>query len=641
MRHLALLSLLCVLPWPVLAAQTLAVLPLEEGAGSEEYAGLGNALAGMLVSDLSRVETLQLVERSRLEDILGEIALGDGGFLDPATAQELGQGLGAELVITGSYSVVGATFLMDARVVEVESAAVLGAADAQGTVEDFVTVEKDLVEALLEELELAVSSSVRRKMLTATPTEIFQAFASYGEGLDHEAAGRVDAARGAFEQALELDPEFELARDAVASMRASVEDEQARRARQRRDHDSIVRQRVLDAIPDERERPPKHTHDVQSLAGFGLRLLVLEDLGLHCQQYDEMWHYLDSVDWQVSQPPAKKGHDLFETTMLRAIEWEMIKEPHSLRTIPFDDPDVADMPSLFRDAAWFVLDLDATQPADPKGHGLIAAMQRCYTPAEQLEQAERILARTRETATADIEQSRHTPGVTLGDHLYTAWAILRAKHFGANEEVSSRLESTLDRMTTEEGRSWATNRLRDAAQKGDYWDHQRAARHGLDNDEIVALGQALVDGQGGPIDWSDAACAGVAAQTKPVAEWNVKRHAEALAEGVDGDEMDTLLGSWGYQYGTLMLLGCVQGHEGRIADVYEAYAYVSTADQRAREDRAEEERCVQAFARVEEIADPSRLESMAGNDAYLNQQIKYVLDWYFGALVLHRCVDEL
>ncbi len=641
MRHLALMTLLCAVPGFAPAAQTLAVLPLEEGAGSEEFAGLGNALAGMLVSDLSRIETLQLVERSRLEDILGEIALGDGGFLDPSTAQELGRGLGAELVIAGSYSVVGAAFLMDARIVEVESAAVLGAADAQGTVEDFVTVEKDLVEALLDELELAVTSSVRRKMLTATPTENFGAFASYGQGLDHEAAGRVDAARSAFEQALELDPEFELARDAVASMRASVEGEQARLARQRRDEDSIVRQRVLDAIPDERERPPKHTHDVQSLAGFGLRLLVLEDLGLHCQQYDEMWHYLDSVDWQVSQPPAKRGHDLFETTMLRAIEWEMIEEPHTLRTIPFDDPDVADMSSLFHDASRFVLDLDAVQPADPKGHGLIAAMQRCYTPAEQLEQTERILARTRETGTAAIEQSRHTPGVTLGDHVYTAWAILHAKHFGANEEVSRRLQSTLDRMTTEEGRSWATNRLRDAAQKGDYWDHKRAIRAGLTNEEILSLGQALVDGEGGPIDWSDATCAGVAAQTKPVAEWNVKRHAEAQADGLDGEELDTLLGSWGYQYGTLMLLGCVQGHEGKVADVYEAYAYVSTAAQRAREDRAAEERCVEAFERVEEIADPSRLESMAGNDAYLHQQIKYALDWYFGALVLHRCVDEL
>ena len=639
MRQTILVLMACLMPWPASAARTLAVLPLEEGAGSEEYAGLGTALAGMLVSDLSRSDDLQLVERTRLDDLLGEITLGDGGFLDPTTAQQLGRGLGAELVVAGSYSVVAGTFLMDARIVEVESAAVLGAVDSQGTVEDFVTVEKDLIEALLEGLEVAVTSSVRRKMLTAAPTEVFDAFASYGEGLDHEAAGRVQEARAAFEKALQLDPEFAEARDAVSSMRTAVEDEQARLAQQRQDQDSLVRQRVLDEVPDERTRPDGFDHDVRSLAGFGLRLMVLEDLGLHCQQYEEMWHYLERVQWKVSQPAPKKGHDLFETTMLQAIEWEIIEEPHSLRTIPFDEPDVADMAPMFRDTAWFVLDLDAVQPADPNGHGLIAAMQRCYTPAEQLAEVDRILARTRETGTAATEQSSHTPGVTLGDHLYTAWAIIRARHFGASEEVSTRLESTLDRMTTEEGRSWATHRLRDAAAKADYWDMRRVNRLGFTDDEILTLARALVAGEGGPVHWDQPTCASLGAQTKPIADWHVKRHDEAVAKGGDLDTY-SLLGTVGFQYGTLSIMGCLDGHEAKIADVYEAFAYVSLAPQRAREDRAEEPRCLEAFSRVDDIADVSRLENMGGNEAYLNQQIKYVLDWYFGALVSNRCVDE-
>lgn len=108
-RTLIISTLLMLLP-AVAGARTLAVLPLEQGAGSEEYAGLG-------------------------------------------------QGLGAELVVTGSYSVVGETFLLDARVIEVESAAVLEAVDASGSIEDFVVVEKDLVEALLDGLEVEMSSS--------------------------------------------------------------------------------------------------------------------------------------------------------------------------------------------------------------------------------------------------------------------------------------------------------------------------------------------------------------------------------------------------------------------------------------------------------------------------------------------------
>ena len=65
------------------AATTVAVLPLEQGAGSEAHAGLGTALSGMLVADLSVAPGLVLVERTRLDAVLSEIALSETGFLDP------------------------------------------------------------------------------------------------------------------------------------------------------------------------------------------------------------------------------------------------------------------------------------------------------------------------------------------------------------------------------------------------------------------------------------------------------------------------------------------------------------------------------------------------------------------------------
>ena len=105
MRHTLLilgLAAAAAMPSAALAARTLAVLPLEQGAGSEQYAGLGTALAGMLVSDLSRTEALQLVERSQLDAVLAEMELASTGFLDPDTAQRLGSGLGAELLVAGS-----------------------------------------------------------------------------------------------------------------------------------------------------------------------------------------------------------------------------------------------------------------------------------------------------------------------------------------------------------------------------------------------------------------------------------------------------------------------------------------------------------------------------------------------------------
>ncbi len=106
---MTLLVLLLLLVAPA-RASTLAVLPLDRAAASEEYDGLGKALAGMLVTDLSKVPGLELVERDRLAALMEEMQLAESGFLDPATAQELGNGLGARFVLTGSYSVIAETW---------------------------------------------------------------------------------------------------------------------------------------------------------------------------------------------------------------------------------------------------------------------------------------------------------------------------------------------------------------------------------------------------------------------------------------------------------------------------------------------------------------------------------------------------
>ena len=161
------------------SARSVAVLPLDQGAKSDTHAGLGRALAGMLISDLSRVEGLELVERARLDALLQEIELGESGFVDPKSAAKLGSGVGAEWVIVGSWSVVNDAFLMDARTVDVGSGKIVAAVDANGTVDDFITVEKTLVETLLEELEVAVSAGARRKIIAEAPTEDFDALSTY------------------------------------------------------------------------------------------------------------------------------------------------------------------------------------------------------------------------------------------------------------------------------------------------------------------------------------------------------------------------------------------------------------------------------------------------------------------------------
>lgn len=109
---------------------TVAVVPFR-AAGGEDRAG-GLALSERLVGRLLQGGTVDVVERTRLEAVLAEQRLGADGVVDPRRAAALGKVLGADAVITGTYvTLSGGRVEVHARLIDVESSRVLGAASAR------------------------------------------------------------------------------------------------------------------------------------------------------------------------------------------------------------------------------------------------------------------------------------------------------------------------------------------------------------------------------------------------------------------------------------------------------------------------------------------------------------------------------
>src|SRR5690606_42106411 len=63
--------------------------------------GLGRAMATEFQTPLVRSGRVTVITRLDLEKVLDELALGATGILDPDQAQALGEGAGADIVITG------------------------------------------------------------------------------------------------------------------------------------------------------------------------------------------------------------------------------------------------------------------------------------------------------------------------------------------------------------------------------------------------------------------------------------------------------------------------------------------------------------------------------------------------------------
>jgi TolB-like protein len=167
----------------------------------------------MLITDLANVGSLQIVEREKLNEVLGELKLSKSKFIDPRTAQKLGKGLAAEYIMTGSYAVAGDDLRVDVRVVEVQTGRVAASEKVEGKKADFFAVEKDLVDLLIKTLDVKLSTGERGK-LRANATQSFAAWQKYSAGLDASDRGDGETAQRLFQEALEADPSYQAAKSA-------------------------------------------------------------------------------------------------------------------------------------------------------------------------------------------------------------------------------------------------------------------------------------------------------------------------------------------------------------------------------------------------------------------------------------------
>lgn len=196
-------------------ATSLRVAVLDFGNGSTDptLLPLGKGLQSMLITDLSHVDGLTLVERERLAEVVAELDLQQTDYVAPETASSLGQVLGVTHLLTGGFVVDGPRMQIDARLVAL-SGEVLLATAVQGERDAFFELEKDLAKQLAGSLAGAASTELApktRAKLARIHTADFAAFRAFSEGLSAFDEERWDDAIARLKAATEADEDFALA----------------------------------------------------------------------------------------------------------------------------------------------------------------------------------------------------------------------------------------------------------------------------------------------------------------------------------------------------------------------------------------------------------------------------------------------
>jgi tetratricopeptide (TPR) repeat protein len=200
---------------------TVAVFPFRYTGQDSTLRPLERGLAALVVSDLSHVRRLRLVERERLQALIDEMKLAASGRVDPATGARSGHLVGAGQVVQGQYQdAPGTNIRLDATMVRAGDAQIAASGSGRDPLSQLFDLEKSVVFQLLTKTGVPISPA-ESIAISERPTKDLQAFLLYSRGLESQDRGDFRAAAADFRAAAQRDPTFQAAAQQSQSSEAA------------------------------------------------------------------------------------------------------------------------------------------------------------------------------------------------------------------------------------------------------------------------------------------------------------------------------------------------------------------------------------------------------------------------------------
>lgn len=202
-------------------AKRIAILYFDNGSDNAELSRLRKGLADMLISDLSKVKMLNVIERARLEEILKEQKLNNSKEFDASTASKVGKLLGVQYILTGSFFDMLGTMRIDARIIDVETGKIIKSEGIDGATNTFFDLEKKLVVKIAGGLNVDLAAEKTNASSKETSLS-YDTSLLYSDGLEQMDKGETSKAIDTFKKVLQKNPDFLPAKQALNKLTVGV-----------------------------------------------------------------------------------------------------------------------------------------------------------------------------------------------------------------------------------------------------------------------------------------------------------------------------------------------------------------------------------------------------------------------------------
>lgn len=205
-------------------AKRIAIIYFDNSSDNNELSRLRKGLADMLISDLSKIKMLNVIERNRIEELLKEQKLNNSKEFDASTATRLGKLLGVEYILTGSFFELMGSLRMDARIIDVETGKIVKSDGVDGPSSGFFDLEKKLAVKIASGLnvDLAVTDATAEVATNKDETLSYATSLLYSDGLEQMDKGETSKAIETFKKVLEKNPGFIPAQQALNKLNVNL-----------------------------------------------------------------------------------------------------------------------------------------------------------------------------------------------------------------------------------------------------------------------------------------------------------------------------------------------------------------------------------------------------------------------------------
>ena len=215
-----------------LLGKVIAISYFDNNSEIVKFNPLAKGIADMLITDLSKVNGVIIVERSKLDQIIKEINLQGSKYFNQQTAVKLGKGLGADYILTGSFTIVGNMIRIDARLINVNNGTVEFSEEASGEQKDFFSIHKKLAGLLGKSMSFEYSN--RTSYYSKNQKAIsLDALSDYSNAIDLSDKGLKELSANLLKNASKKESGFLFADDKIKELNSWLSSKQ-------REYDSLM-----------------------------------------------------------------------------------------------------------------------------------------------------------------------------------------------------------------------------------------------------------------------------------------------------------------------------------------------------------------------------------------------------------------